>query len=444
MATTRLSTVIGNVIVGATGPQGPQGAQGATGPQGATPSIGGSNTHIQFNNSGSLGGTANLVWNGTELSVAGDIFATGNKIIGINGTGVAAGTFAFRNSSGVQKSAIGSYYNIANEGNLEFINGTTTSMVLNSSGNLGVGTTSPNGRLEVVGSTGASFNAWFRTGDTTATNNAGGGFYNTSSATAASRRATLALDADGANLGGGDYFIIEKSGNSGTADILQYSNAAMRFGTNYISRATYDMTLDASGNLIVGDTSSGRRFKTRLDSNTVYSTSDFETSSLHYYINNASATIGAYTGIQFAVGNNGDAAISAIRTGDGESALTFGTRGLGVRGERVRIDSGGNFSITQTPGKYTVDVTGGATSIANGGTVDFPSASGMLVVNNWQNGAVTLYLCGGGAVTVVSNVIAQAGSFAYNSGIGGYTWTNNVYGGTATFGFFFVRTRTTA
>jgi len=204
------------------------------------------------------------------------------------------------------------------------------------------------------------------------------------------------------------------------------------------------MTLDASGNLIVGDTSSGRRFKTRLDSNTVYSSSDFETSSLHYYINNASSTIGAYTGIQFAVGNNGDAAISAIRTGDGESALTFGTRGLGVRGERVRIDSGGNFSITQTPGKYTVDVTGGATSIANGGTVDFPSASGMLVVNNWQNGAVTLYLCGGGAVTVVSNVIAQAGSFAYNSGIGGYTWTNNVYGGTATFGFFFVRTRTTA
>jgi hypothetical protein len=124
-----------------------------------------------------------------------------------------------------------------------------------SGGNLGIGTTSPNGRLEVVGSTGASFNAWFRTGDTTAANNAGGGFYNTSSATAASRRATLALDADGANLGGGDYFIIEKSGNSGTADILQYSNAAMRFGTNYTSRATYDMTLDASGNLLVGATS---------------------------------------------------------------------------------------------------------------------------------------------------------------------------------------------
>ena len=93
MATTRLSTVIGNVIVGATGPQGPtgntgptgptgntgptgstgaqgaQGAQGATGPQGATPAIAGSNTQIQFNNSGSLGASNNLVWNHTGLGV---------------------------------------------------------------------------------------------------------------------------------------------------------------------------------------------------------------------------------------------------------------------------------------------------------------------------------------------------------------------------------------
>jgi hypothetical protein len=81
----------------------------------------------------------------------------------------------------------------------------------------------------------------------------------------------------------------------------------------------------------------------------VYSSSDFETTSLHYYINNASSTIGAYTGIQFAVGNNGDAAISAIRTGDGESALTFGTRGSGVRGERMRINSSGHVTKPYHP-----------------------------------------------------------------------------------------------
>ena len=123
-------------------------------------------------------------------------------------------------------------------------------------GNVGIGTSSPIGRLEAVGGTGAGFSGWFRTGDATAANNAGGGFYNTSSATATSRRAVLALDADGANIGGGDYFTIEKSGNSGTADILQYSNAAIRFGTNFTNRAAYDMTLDSAGNLGLGVTPS--------------------------------------------------------------------------------------------------------------------------------------------------------------------------------------------
>jgi hypothetical protein len=100
--------------------------------------------------------------------------------------------------------------------------------------------------------------------------------------------------------------------------------------------------------LVVGDTSTARRFKTKFDSNTVYSAADFETTSLQCYINNASSTIGAYTGIQFAVGNNGDAAISAIRTADGESALAFGTRGGGSRLERARIDSSGNLAIGST------------------------------------------------------------------------------------------------
>ena len=108
--------------------------------------------------------------------------------------------------------------------------------------------------------------------------------------------------------------------------------------------------------------------------------------------------------------------------------------------ERVRIDSDGNFSYNQTPGRYSVDVTPGATSIANGGTVDFQSASGMLVVNNHTNGNVTIYICGGGTVTAVANTGSNVGSFAYNSGINGYRWTNNS-GSTATVGFFFVRTR---
>jgi hypothetical protein len=127
-------------------------------------------------------------------------------------------------------------------------------MTLNSTG-LGIGA-SPSYKLEVVAPAGDNIVSLFRSGDATAANNAGGGFRSISSATAASRVAQVWLDADGANLSGGDYFFIQKNGNSGTVDILQSSNAAMRFGTDYQNRAAFDMTIDASGSLLVGTASS--------------------------------------------------------------------------------------------------------------------------------------------------------------------------------------------
>ena len=118
-------------------------------------------------------------------------------------------------------------------GNITF----TQAMTLDASGNLGVGATSTSYRMEVVAPSGDNITALFRSGDATAANNAGGGFRSISSATAASRIAQLWLDADGANFSGGDYFYIQKNGNSGTADIVQYSNAAMTFATNATERA---------------------------------------------------------------------------------------------------------------------------------------------------------------------------------------------------------------
>jgi len=128
------------------------------------------------------------------------------------------------------------------------------------------------------------------------------------------------------------------------------------------------------------------------------------------------------------------------------AASTFNAAGVEIYtggSERMRITSAGNVAITQTPGRYTIDTTGGATSMANNGTVDFPSASGMLIVNNQNDGSVTIYLCGGGNTSVVANQNSQVGTLTFNAGIGGYTWTNNS-GSTATFGFFFVRTRPAA
>jgi hypothetical protein len=96
--------------------------------------------------------------------------------------------------------------------------------------------------LEVVAPAGDNIVSLFRSGDATAANNAGGGFRSVSSATAASRVAQVWLDADGANLSGGDYFFIQKNGNSGTVEFNQYSNAAMVFLTNGTERARFNST----------------------------------------------------------------------------------------------------------------------------------------------------------------------------------------------------------
>ena len=127
----------------------------------------------------------------------------------------------------------------------------TQAMTLDASGNLAVGATSATCRMEVVAPAGDNIVSIFRSGDATAANNAGGGFRSISSATAASRVAQVWLDADGANLSGGDYFFIQKNGNNGTVEFNQYSNAAMLFLTNNTERAR----ITSGGDFVVKATS---------------------------------------------------------------------------------------------------------------------------------------------------------------------------------------------
>ncbi len=203
------------------------------------------------------------------------------------------------------------------------------------------------------------------------------------------------------------------------------------------------MRIDSSGNLGIGTSSPAGRLSVQGSASASAVNIDLA--------NNAAQAVGDAVTIRLLTSSAFVAAptaapyISAIQTNASTSTtdIAFGTFNGTSLGERVRIDSTGNFSITQTPGKYTVDVTGGSTSIANGGTVDFPNASGMLVVNNYSNGNVTIYLCGGGVTAAIGSVGGQVGTLSYVGGIAGYRWANN-YGSTATFGFFFVRTRPTA
>ena len=52
---------------------------------GGTGVVAGSNTQIQFNNSGAFGASSNLTWNGTTLAVTGAITATANSTFSSTG-----------------------------------------------------------------------------------------------------------------------------------------------------------------------------------------------------------------------------------------------------------------------------------------------------------------------------------------------------------------------
>jgi hypothetical protein len=58
-------------------------------------------------------------------------------------------TIRWRNSGGTDQAAIGSNYNVSDNGALEFINGGTTNVIIRSGGNVGIGTTNPTAKLMV-------------------------------------------------------------------------------------------------------------------------------------------------------------------------------------------------------------------------------------------------------------------------------------------------------
>jgi hypothetical protein len=98
---------------------------------------GGSSASVKFliNSSGNVGiGTSSPQ---QKLHVEGDVYLANNRNLYFANTGVAAGAIRFFNAtSGTTKSAIGSYYNVADEGNLEFLTGSglSTRMLITSGG----------------------------------------------------------------------------------------------------------------------------------------------------------------------------------------------------------------------------------------------------------------------------------------------------------------------
>jgi hypothetical protein len=137
--------------------------------------------------------------------------------------------------------------------------------------------------------------------------------------------------------------------DSGT--VRFYTDTAVTTAAGTDVTPTERMRIDSSGNVGIGTSSPYKRLNATKASSTAYSASDFDIDSLALQL--ANTTNDKSTGIYFAIGSNGEAAISAVETSDGETALTFGTRGSGARLERARIDSSGNLLVGGTSATQT-------------------------------------------------------------------------------------------
>lgn len=102
----------------------------------------------------------------------------------------------------------------------------------------------------------------------------------------------------------------------------------------------------------------------------------------------------------------------------------------------------GTIATTSTPGTFwNYDTSGSTLNLTTGGTVNFSNFSGSVLVNCYNSGTVTQYLCGGGSAPIEtgSSKPTPTGTMAFNSGIGGYTFTATE---TGVHSFYVIRTRT--
>jgi hypothetical protein len=117
--------------------------------------------------------------------------------------------------------------------------------------------------------------------------------------------------------------------------------------------------------------------------------------------------------------------------------------GTGLIGGILTVNSA--IASTVTPGGYQFDVSSNSATVtlSVGGTVAFSNFSGSVLVNCYNSGTVTQYLCGGGGAprAVGSSKVTNTGTMASTSGISGYTFTATEAG---VHSFFVVRTRTGA
>jgi len=129
-------------------------------------------------------------------------------------------------------------------------------------------------------------------------------------------------------------------------------------GNNYDFRVEGDTNanlffVDASADAVgIGTTSPSRLLHLSAADSTAFSSADFDQT--YNFLRIVNTTNDKAAGIYFGIGTNGEAAITAAETSDGETALVFGTRGGGTRSERARLDHAGRLLVGTSTGSDNI------------------------------------------------------------------------------------------
>jgi hypothetical protein len=363
-------------------------ANGGTGTStGVAP--GGSTTQVQYNNAGAFGGSANLTFNGTTLTAA-----------ALTSTGVAtfsAGTVSAPAITTSGDTNTGIFFPAADT--IAFTEGGAESMRIDSSGNVGIGTSSPSTKLQVSGAASTNntsrFVAKFTDTSAVALGNGGGimfqGVYT----------GTTAIDCSG----------IQAYKENATDGNYAY---AMTFATRANGGdLTERMRITSSGSLLIGTTAEADKFT--VNGNMCLNTS------IGYVFSNG--------------GGSGGSVNAGIGLDGGGNTLRFYTGG--AANERMRIASNGalGFSGANYGSSGQVLTSNGSGSAPSWGSVTMPAGSIIQVLQAINN---TIYSIGAASNTTLTNMsititprnsssrflIKFTGSFGYS---GGATFALNVF-----------------